>query len=460
MARSRNTQLGLYLQDDWSPNDKLTFNLGVRWDYERMPTYLNDVTPAGVIAAFNSQDPAAPAGQTYAQTLAKGGININDYISSGHTRSPPTDEIQPRFGVSYDLNADQKHVIFGGAGRSYDRDLFNYLQLEETKAALPEDNIFFNVPERPCTPAPTCVPWDPVYLTGLTHLQSLVAATTAGQEVDMINNHLKAPYSDQFSIGMRTRVGDWNTGITVARILSKDGFVYTMGNRYPDGSFFQNGNPPNNNPIPGFGNLILGDNGIETRTTQVLLSVEKPYTAESGWGTTLAYTFTNAIDNLGIAEHYALDEASIRQYPFIRNNAMSRHRFVGTGTVSGPWNTTVGAKLTLASPVPHADRPCYLPPGQYFSTGSNCTPVSIAPHNFFGYRQLDLQVTKNFDLHGSLSLYVRVDALNVFNWYNYADYTTNYGSSGSLPPNAVTYNTTGNIIGVPRTFKAQVGMRF
>lgn len=460
VARSRNTQLGLYLQDDWSPNEKLTLNLGVRWDYERTPLYLNYVTPAAVVQAFNSQDPAAPAGQTYAQTLAKGGVNINDYISNGHNRSAPTDEIQPRFGVSYDLNADQQHVIFGGVGRSYDRDLFNFLQLEATASSLPQDNIFFNVPERPCTPSPTCVPWNPAYLNGITNLQSLVAATTAGQEVDMLNNHLKPPHSDQFSIGMRNRIGDWTTSLTVARILGYDGFVFTLGNRYPDGAFFQNGNQPFNNSIPGFGNLIIGNNGIQTRTTQVLVSVEKPYTAESRWGTTLAYTFTDAFDNRDITQHYAFDEATIQQYPFIRNNAVSVHRFVGTGTVRGPWDTTVAAKLTLASPIPDADIAFYQPAGKYFPTGSRGTPVAIAPPNFFGYRELDLQLTKDFTLPGSLSLYVRLDMLNVFNWYNFSNYNTNYGSSGVLPPNPVSYNYTGNIFGVPRTFKAQLGMRF
>jgi len=461
IARSRNTQLGVYLQDDWSPTDKLTLNLGVRWDYETTPEYLDYVTPASVVAALNSQDPGAPAGQTYAQTLAKGGININNYISNGHNRSAATDEIQPRLGFSYDLNADQKHVIFGGAGRSYDRDLFNFLQLEETKAALPEDKIFFNVPERPCTPSPTCVAWNPAYLNGLANLQSLVAATTAGQEVDMINNRLKPPYSDQFSLGMRNRVGAWNTSIAIARILGKDGFVYTLGNRLPSGAFFQNGNPPFTNGIPGYGSLILGDNGIETRTTQVLLSAEKPYTAQSRWSATLAYTFTEAIDNRDITQHYALGQPTIQEYPFLRNNQVSRHRFVGTATVHGPWDTIVGAKLTLASPIPFADdSACYLPPGKYFATGSSCTPVSIAPNNFFGYRQLDLQLTKNIELPGSVSMYLRLDVLNVFDWYNFADYTGHYGSSGALPSNAVTYNTTGNISGVPRTFKAQLGVRF
>ena len=460
VARSDNTQFGIYLQDDWSPGSRLTFNLGVRWDYETTPSYLDHVTPANVIDAFNTQDPNASAGQTYAQSLAKGGININDYISNGHNRSAPTNEIAPRFGASYDLNGDQKHVVFGGAGRSYDRDMYDYLQLEDTKSALPENTIFFNVPERPCTPSHTCIAFNPVYLSGLPNLQRLVAASNTGQEVDMLNNRLLVPYSDQFSIGMRNRVGGWNTSATLARILSYNGFVYTLGNRLPNGSYFQNGNPPFNFGIPGFGKLILGDNGIETRATQVLVSIEKPYTGESRWGMTFAYTFTDAKQNRDIIERYSFDEPTIAQYPFIASNAVAKHRFVTTATIRGPWQTTLGAKWVLATPIPHNDIACYLPAGQVFSTGSSCTPVAARPPDFLGTRELDLQVSKDVDLGNAVALYARLDLLNVFNNTNYADYNLNYGNTGRPLPSPVTFSQIGNILGTPRTLKLQAGVRF
>ena len=68
---------------------------------------------------------------------------------------------------------------------------------------------------------------------------------------------------------------------------------------------------------PGFGGLILGDNGIETKTTQLLLSADKPYTKESGWGVSAAYTYSHAIGNRGGDEHYAFDYARIGDYPYI-----------------------------------------------------------------------------------------------------------------------------------------------
>ncbi|MGN6094323.1 MAG: TonB-dependent receptor domain-containing protein, partial [Luteibacter jiangsuensis] len=227
VSETNSKQYGAYIQDDWSVNDHLTLNLGVRWDKEKTPSYLDWVTPQNVIDSFNSLDPNAQdlfPGQTYAQTLAKGGINYQDYVSNGHNRHAQN-QWAPRLGFSYDLFADEEHVIHGGAGRSYDRNLYDYLQLEQTKSALPNQEILFNIPGRSCTVGPNtnCVEWNPAYLNGIENLQALVAGSNKGQEVDMLNNDLKAPYSDQFSIGMANKLGDWNTDATITRVLSYDG---------------------------------------------------------------------------------------------------------------------------------------------------------------------------------------------------------------------------------------------
>jgi outer membrane receptor protein involved in Fe transport len=459
-AQSRDWQYGIYIQDDWVQNEHLTWNLGVRWDIERNLGFLDYVTPPAVAAAFNAQDPNAPAGQTYAQSLAKGGVNVNDYISTGHNRKAYTSEFQPRLGFSVDLNADQRHVVFGGYGRSYDRDLYDYLQVEVTKAALPEYTVFF---KNPGATAPNgcfgnpCFAFDPKYMNGIQNLQALVGSSSAGAEVDAVNNNLKVPYSDQFSLGIRNRVGDWNTSATVARILSKDGFVFTLGNRYPNGAFFMNGGQPWGNGVPGFGSLIIGNNGIETKTTQLLLFAEKPFTQESHWSATFAYTYTDSSANRSTTEHYAFDEETIRQYPFINSNAAARHRIVSTGSYGAPWGFVMAAKLTLATPIPINDVACY---GVTYATGSGCTPISVTPKNFFGYRALDLQVTKNFEIANYATVYLRLDGLNVFNYQNYSDTILNFGSNGKANPNPVVYNYQGNINGVPRTLKLTVGAKF
>ena len=262
---------------------------------------------------------------------------------------------------------------------------------------------------------------------------------------------------DQFSVGMRNKVGDWNTSATLARILSKDGFAFTLGNRYPSGAFWMNGGQPWGNGVPGFGALIIGNSGIETKTTELLLEADKPYTEASHWGATIAYTFTDATQNRDINEHYSFDEETIHQYPFIQSNAVARHRLVATGTVAGPWGTLVSAKLTLATPIPVNDIACI---GLTYPTGSNCTPIAGKAKETFGYRTLDLQLTKDFALPLNQTIYVRVDVLNVFDYYNYSDTLRNWGGGGVYNSNPIMFNPTGNISGVPRTFRVTAGYKF
>jgi len=474
ISETKSKQYGGYIQDDWAVTDKLTLNLGVRWDLERTPSYVDWVTPANVVEAFNALDPAAQGqfpGQTYAQTLAKGGVNINDYISNGKNRHPYNKEWQPRLGFSYDLFGDEAHVIHGGVGRSYDRNLYDYLQLEQTKSAIPIQQVFFNTPERPCSlTASNCIAWNPAYLgtNGLQLLQSQFSSTNAGQELDVLNNNLKAPYSDQYSLGMSNQVGDWQTDATVTRVLSYDGFAFTLGNRYPDGSFWQGGSQPWTSGVPGFGNLIIGNNGIRTRTTQVLLSASKPYTKESGWSTTFAYTYTRAYQNRDINEHYAFDEETVGAYPFILSNAAPKHRFVTTGAIDGPWGFSFSAKLTLATPTPYNTIANY---GAIGPNGEPGIPTSFIPSgggkflvggNIWGYRDVDFQATKDFKLWGDTSAYIRFDILNVFNWKNFdpGAVVTNFQGGGVVGNNPVTYDKQGNIVFVPRTARFTVGVKF
>jgi len=459
VATTEDEQLGLFVQDDWTVNDHLTLNLGLRWDIEWNPSYLDFETPQFLIDSLNTE--VAP-GVTYAESLglstqSNTAYDINDYISTGNNRSAQDDAFAPRLGFSYDLGGDQRHVIFGGAGRAYDRTLYDYLQLEQTKFALAQAEVRFNVPDHPClVNGSNCVDFDPAYTQDIGNLQALLNGMAG--EVNLMNNELKVPYSDQFSLGMRNGIGDWNTSVAVSYIESKDGFVFTLGNRRTDGSFWQNRGQPWGNSPPGLaGVLLIGDNGIETRATQVLLSAEKPFTQESRWGATFAYTWTDATHNRDTFEHYAFEQVSIQEYPFIMSNAASKHRIVGTGSWAGPWGLTLAGKLTLATPVGRNITSC-LPDPYVFDNGAPCTAIGYSAESTLGYKSLDLQVTKDFEVGDVAALYLRLDALNVTNEHNLVDFTDTTGTDGLV--NGGDYNPIGNITGVPRTLRMTFGVKF
>lgn len=450
---TKSKQIGLYIQDDWNVTDKLQLNLGLRWDYEEIPSYVDNVTPAEVVAALTGPGTVPPAGATYpaagsyAEQLALGGVDLADYVSDGSSRKADKNNWAPRLGFSYDLNGDEQHVIFGGAGRSYDRNLYDYMGLEQVKSALSGYTIRF-AETSGCTPTPgQCVSWDPAYLGGPEALAGLVDARVRNGEIDLLNNDLVTPYSDQFSLGMRNKVGEWNTSATVAYIHSKEGFVFTLGNRYPNGDFWQDGSQPWGHSPPGFGALILGDNGIETKTTQLLLSADKPYTKESGWGVSVAYTYSHAKGNRGGDEHYAFDAATIEDYPYIDLKAVPEHRLVVTGIYDLPWDITASAKLTLSSPPPVNDA---IGPDRYGAPRGPAQVVSVDGPGTFGTRQVDLSLSKDMLVTENVTVQVRGDLINAFDYDNFSGYQVNWGTGGVYSPQ-VTYNQYGSQYTPPRT---------
>lgn len=124
-----------FVQDDWKVSSRLTFNLGVRWEYDGSYSdkYGNltnlslaqfatvPVPPSGPTASgpglvgyvvpnnYANHYPAPPAGVLTA--------NNSDSITSG----PPKDNFAPRFGFAWQPKQDGKLVIRGGVGLFYDR---------------------------------------------------------------------------------------------------------------------------------------------------------------------------------------------------------------------------------------------------------------------------------------------------------------------------------------------------
>ncbi|HTC91175.1 MAG TPA: carboxypeptidase-like regulatory domain-containing protein [Bryobacteraceae bacterium] len=123
-----------FVQDDWKVNNKLTVNLGVRWEYDGTLSdkYGNLTNPQLQYMVPNSQVPSAPLG-----TAANygGWVVPNNYQTStwgplppGVVQStsslpipnhPPYSNFGPRVGFAYQVNS--KLVIRGGAGIFYDR---------------------------------------------------------------------------------------------------------------------------------------------------------------------------------------------------------------------------------------------------------------------------------------------------------------------------------------------------
>lgn len=388
----KNNQYGLYLQDDWKLTKQLELNLGARWDYEDNMLNNDYVTPADRVAALRGLDGrtiggiTAPAGQTYAQSLAKGGINIEEYISTGSSRKAYKGALAPRLGASFDVLGDKATVVYGGWGRSYDRKMANNALDESQKNA------------------------------------------SAGGEIWLIKNKFKMPFADQMSIGVRQALGSWNADIALSNIHAKNQFIWFGGNRDPNGGW---GTQSSIDPLwggpSGFGTLVLGDFVGETKSSSLYVSLDKPYTPASGWSMTVAYTYTSAK-----TKDRDWNDADVFDWTYGKsthtwnpNKDTEKHRLVVGGLVDKlPWGMQLSGKFTYGSGNPRQITDCHLGWDQcVYLEGDSDT-----------FKQLDLALAKNFRVYGG-DLQVRVDVLNLFNTANWGFYNDWGGGPTTTPAN-------------------------
>lgn len=417
---SDNNQYGIYIQDDWYVTDRLTLNLGVRWDYEETPIYKDRVTPAAQVAALQSWPNINNDTVNY---------DINDWISTGDNRDYDSDNIAPRFGFSYEIG--DLHTLYGGYGRSYDRNQFDFVQLEVTNATFGTATIFFQGdPDHPCAGA-NCIPWDPAFLTpdGLDSLIASVGAQGGFAQIFLLNNDIETPYSDQYSIGLRSTWGDWDTDVTYSHVESKNGFTWLLGNRLPDGSFFAPGEifgAPFGFTPPGFGSLLLSANDLETEADSLYLKVERPHL--DNWGVSLAYTFTDGTENRIFSDNFSLDYPSIEGYGTNDSVGIAEHRVVLTGTYDLPWEILLSGKFAADSGVKFQYLDCLAGPDQ-------CVFRRIDPDDA-DFRQFDISIGKTFNagfLPEDSGFRVRLDVINLFNTKNWTAFDTFPGNLADGP---------------------------
>jgi len=423
---AKNTQIGLFVQDDWRPDDHWQVSGGLRWDFETNAKNENFVTPADVAAALRAYPGWKAAG-----------INPDDFISTGNNRHPFYGAFQPRLGISYDVHGDRDLVFTLGAGRYYDRSLFIDSALETIK-----DYYESVATIRTCAvaPGPGCVavlPTDPDALRAL--------GSTQGGEVFLLNNHLKTPFSDEVTAGLRKRFGSINTSIAVSYIKSHNIFQYVVGNRLPDGSYsgainpvimyngipfgtgiFFGGGAIGAAPLPGHGNIFITNTDGKATYAALYLTADKPYTAVSGWGfsSTLTISRSRSNDGAGFGDPFWFDTPNVGDQGWQPSRGLERWRFVGTGTVGLPWDIRLSTVVTLSSGPSFGSVVCCNVPQSVAGPGGPSAYFTdfgvLHPRAFFGYKNVDFNISKSFKMpwNPGHELTVYFQALNAFDFIN------------------------------------------
>jgi outer membrane receptor protein involved in Fe transport len=389
-----NQEYGVYGQDSWIINQRLTVTLGLRWDYESNQLDTGYVTPANIAAALAGKvDPS--------------------YFSNGNNRSQYKNEFQPRLGFSYDLRGDGKSVVFGGAGRYYDRLFLNATLDERYRLQFPVYRIEFSPDGRPGT-----IRFDPSYLTPA-GLHALIASGQTSPEIYLLNNNTKPPYSNQWNLGVRQALGKWVGSLSYNNVRGYHGFTWLSASGLCCQAL-----------VPGFGNVIISDpNGKNYWYDGVFLTLDRPYS--SGWGVRLAYTHSKAQQTGN--DLFSLDYPSAAAYGRHDVPGSEKDRIVAVGTFAIPWDVRFATTISLGSGA--AFNVLDFSQGFDLPAREQTRPFdrTIYPEKTWGFadRSVDFRLEKDFRVGGSYSVGVVGEVFNAFNWASYGCLNNFIGPEGN-----------------------------
>ncbi len=442
---THNTQIGAYLQDDWSPTSRLTLNIGIRWDFESHMFNYDYVTPQSVIdtiSRYNSDT-----------ANVRHPIDPAEYFTNGTQRHKFHGAFQPRLGFSYALDQENKTTLFGGFGIFYDRTFFDLSVDETLKLTYPTYTVIFADPDSAALGhlGPGEVAWDNRYLTAnKTVLDSLVTngTTPAGKEVWLISNNVKPPKSYQWNVGIRHLFGEVYTSVAYVGVRGVDGLVFNWANLAMKqngtcclGTFFFG---------HGFSNILYTTNTVKTWYDALQVQVNRPYrrSGNFGWGAGLSYTSgSRSLEGIDNPD----DQFAFPEYQFIKKHPSNdeKSRLVANWIMDVPfaYGVQFGGLLTLGT------GPRYDIGSRFNGVGGPYVPGGFSPPQYpfvlpgaWAYRELDLRLRKDFPNVSGTTIGVTVDVFNVLNTSNF----TFDGNSGT--PNGLASDQRRAQIGVEYSF--------
>ena len=454
-------QYGFYVQDDWRLSNRVTLNLGVRWDDTRgFP-----IDQSGS-ANFLAMQEAGRAG-LFAGTI------LDEF---GHEPRADRDNIQPRLGAVVDLFGSGRDVVRGGWGIYTD---FGYVASNALTAAFDSaqggivflasnsaglrktDGSFFRV-------------GDP--LDTIRHLNVITGGSPPAGEV--VSPLLEQPYSRQASVG-------WSHQINASTVFNAD-YVRV------DGRDLNVRLRPNVLVSPG--RRLLQDVNISPRNDRFRTAVSKASSRYDGLilsvrrrmsrgiDASASYTLARAITDVGTAYDEIVQNliqdigdpfGAVQQGPAARSD--SRHMISVSGIIRAPWNVSVAPIFYYRSALPvHTfegfdvnadgnvnDRTAlaYRYTGLNEDTGEAsfeeagpCETVNCSRRAPFS--QLNLRISRTFGVSR-----VRIEAIGeVFNLFNainpFLATTQNRSSMSFMQPSAYSGD-----VGQPEQRVGQIGFR-
>jgi hypothetical protein len=215
--------IGTYFQDQWRVNDRLTLNLGLRYDLTINPREGKSSNGSDITGnmdlnngTYALQNPAPGCSATQGAPCLPGGV-LPDHVviaKNGKLVRDNYDNIQPRVGVAYRLT--DKMAFRAGYGRFYD----NWAAVTQNQSNYTQSwpNVAFLAGDDLNDPFPEAFANDPLHLGGG---PISPADSPFEQSFGFLDPKMKNARSDQWNAGIQRQLTT-NSVITVNYVGSRN----------------------------------------------------------------------------------------------------------------------------------------------------------------------------------------------------------------------------------------------
>jgi hypothetical protein len=385
-----NVQFGFFIQDDWDVTDRLQLNLGIRWDAETNQFNNKWETPDSIRQRF--------AGFDFAE---------GRFTDGPEDRPMYLGAFQPRVGFSFDVLGTGRTVVHGGFGIYYDREVWNHLIDERFRLQWRVRNFEFT-----STGEEGKIPWQDSYLSPA-GLESLIAQASqpVTAEVFLLENDAKPPRSHQWSLGVRQAVSGLQLGAAYRGVRGYNLLSWYCGAPHPEHGFCSGGREVLGLPY----DPILSANEGRSWYDALDLTLEKPFTVDSRWGFTVAYTLADA--RRRGQEFFTLEYPNVdpEDWPTEDQN-LEKHRVIASGIVGLPWDVRASTLIQWGTGIPY-DRI-----DETIGFGPARAVRDFASQNAPNFSQVDARLEKAVVLPGRGEVGVTFEVINLFDHENFREF--------------------------------------
>jgi hypothetical protein len=459
--------MGFFAQDDWKVLPRLTLNLGVRYDYEQLPSPFSNLVNPGI----------------------------------PQTGQLPSDKnnIAPRVGFAWDLRGDGKQVLRAGYGIFYGRIINSTIYNALINTGMPAGQASYSF-----SASTAGAPAFPQIIQPPANNSSVLpGATAAKPAVQFFDSNFQAPQMHETDLTFQQDLG-WNTVMSLSYLgtygRQLPGFVDTnIGPAAANLTYTVNGGPLAGRTIstPVYGSRVNSNFGAMTdiysginSNYQALavqlnhrLSHNVQFGANYTWAHALDYgqneaTFTDTNDQLDPFNLKLEYGNSIYDVP---------NRFVFNAVLDSPWNAgglkgfllggwELAPIYQVQNGLPYSLTTSGNAPSTLFSGGAGINgsagrrSIPGVQRNSFRVRNtqvVDLRLSKHIKIHERYEAELLGEAFNLFNHFNPTNQNTlGYSVAGTTAAPVLNFNSTfGQITNANSNFaytprQVQLGVRF